>query len=135
MDYTGSNRDYMRCEVFGGGEIVSKDSGMVEEMDIENMSAKGIQIRTALTLSVGEKVELDIAFGGAQVQRSMIIRGIVTRVEHETILGNSYGIRFEGLSDLQRADIDEVMRITCKLEDTSNREECGDSACILKKRD
>jgi hypothetical protein len=135
MDITTSNRDYMRCEVYGGGEIISKDSGIMEDMDIENMSAKGIQVRTQMKLQIGEAVELDIAFGGAQVQRTMIIRGVVTRIDHETILGNSYGIKFEGLTDLQRADIDEVMRITCTLENTSNQDECGDTACIHKKRD
>ncbi len=135
MDMQGKSRDYIRCAVYGGGEIVSKDSGMVEEMDIEDMSAMGIQIRTKLRLDIGESVELDIVFGGAAVQRAMIIRGAVSRVIMENPESNTYGIKFEGLTDLQRADIDEVMRVTCHQDVVQNRDQCGDNACIFRNRD
>jgi len=131
MDAQDKNRTYRRCRVYGEGEIIDEGSGHSSETTIEDMSGAGALISTKMQLEIGSTVRLALAFGGHTAQRTMSFKGTVKRLTNASAAGNSYGIHFMDLTDPQKAEIDEVMRLSCH---SGEMPDCGDHSCVFRNR-
>lgn len=134
MSTQEKSRDYLRCRIYGEGEIINESNGQSAEMHIEDMSGSGAMVKTKLVLEEGASVRMAFAFGGHIVQRTMSFKGVVKRITHTSVEGNCYGINFTELDDIKRAEIDEIMRLSCHSGVLPNYESCEDHACIFKNR-
>lgn len=134
MEKQEKNRGYMRCRVYGEGEIIDESNGRSAEMQIEDMSGDGALVNTKLQIEVGCPIRLAVAFGGPAVQRTMSFKGVVKRLTHASAAGNCYGINFTNMTDVQKAEIDEIMRLSCHSGVMPNYESCEDEACLFKNR-
>lgn len=106
-----SDSKYASCSVAGDGILYIEGSKKTEKFKIIDMSAVVVRIQTPLILKEGQGLRLKIRLIGGVIDVHLNVNGKVSRV-----IDNGYEIKFMGLSDNERQEIDELMKNTCNIE-------------------
>lgn len=111
-------RNYQRWHVVGDGELFIGNSkhpfkkGFV--FDVLDLSASGVRILTSVELETGMEVGMHMKFSGHVLDISLRVIGQVSKIEK---IGNyyEYALRFIGLTEKDKVEIDEAIRMSGNL--------------------
>lgn len=106
-----STDKYASCNVAGDGKFFIEGNNKAEKFKIIDMSAAGIRLETTATLPENTAVKLKIRLFGGVVDANMDVNGKVARA-----IEKGYELEFTDLSDVEKEEIDELMRSTCNIE-------------------
>lgn len=106
----GTKSKYLSYEVPGGGKIRIHTGDKGEKFKIITLSAEKIQVMTAAKIEVGDSVSLKVQINSGYFEFDINSDGkIIEKAPFNN--GIKYTIEFNGMSEIDKQEIDEYLRI------------------------
>ena len=120
-------RFYNRCNITGNGVLNLKENEKIK-FHIVDLSASGIKIKVDQKIELDSLVEVDFYLDNHSCRKQILTSAKVLR-EHDNE-NNIYGLKFIGLNEFSKIEIDEIMKTKCDLSINNNRI-CEDGHCVF----
>lgn len=121
-------RFYNRCNITGTGFLNLKGNEKIKFV-IVDLSASGIKIKVDQKIELDSIVEVDFYLDNNSFRKQIRTSAKVLR-EHNTDT-NIYGLKFIGLNEFSKIEIDEIMKTNCDLSKVNNNRICEDGHCVF----
>jgi hypothetical protein len=107
-----TKRNYQRCGLNGVGKAHRIKDGKTVDFSIIEISASGFKIEVDTNFDDDEIVEVELRFSGLITVMEVKAKATIVRKEPGQ-QDNTYSLRFEGLSDKEKVEIDEIITFSC----------------------
>jgi c-di-GMP-binding flagellar brake protein YcgR len=121
-------RFYNRCNITGTGFLNLEGHEKIK-FAIIDLSASGIKIKVNEKLELDSLVEVDFYLDNNSFRKQIRTYAKVLR-EHNND-NTVYGLKFIGLNNFLKIEIDEIMKTKCDLSKVNNNRICEDGHCVF----